>query len=69
MRNMKALTLTIHKVWSVLKFVAGTDKQTDSAKTICSWSIDAGHKKSEYESSVFITVDLKHCPMQYPSLK
>ena len=46
MRNMKALTLTIHKVWSMSKFLADTDSETDWAKTICPWSIDAGHKKS-----------------------
>ena len=54
---MKALTLTIHKVWSMLKFVADTDRQADREKTIFSWSIDAG-----------LIVDLKHCPMQNPSL-
>ena len=50
---MKALTLTIHKVWSMSKFLAVTDKEIERQ----------GIKKIfEYESNVLITVDLKHCP-------
>ena len=34
MCNMKALSLTIKKLWSVLKFLQ-MNRQTDGAKTIC----------------------------------
>jgi hypothetical protein len=39
---MKALSLTIHEIWSMLQFLQ-TGKQTDGqAKNSCLWSLDTG---------------------------
>ena len=47
MWNMKAISLTIKKLWLMLKYLHRQENRgTDRAKTICPWSINIRHKKS-----------------------